>query len=73
MSDKGDDAGVESGVLPTHAVTKEQTVILVRSLLVDWKVLDHLREQGVVEERVAMARANCCAPDGGSCCVNRGG
>jgi hypothetical protein len=71
MSQEGDEAGVESGVLPTHAVTKEETVILVRSLLVDWKVLDHLREHGVIEERLAMARANCCAPDGGSCCVNK--
>jgi hypothetical protein len=62
-----------SGALPTEQVTKEQRVILVRSLLVDWKVFEHLHEQGVVEERFALrAQDGCCKPDGGTCCVNKG-
>jgi hypothetical protein len=62
----------DSGILPTESATKEQTVVLVQSLLVDWKVLDHLHSKGVVEKRFVMgAEAGCCAPDGGSCCVNR--
>lgn len=73
MSQEGDKAGVESGALPTQPATKQETVILVRSLLVDWKVLDHLREHEIIEDQLAMARAGCCAPDGGSCCVNKGG
>jgi hypothetical protein len=32
-----------SGVLPTGSVTKEQRVVLVESLLVDWRVLEHLQ------------------------------
>ena len=62
----------EPSVLPTGSVTKEETVILVRSLLVDWKVLEHLGDKGVIEQRFALrAEAACCKPDGGSCCVNR--
>jgi hypothetical protein len=61
----------EAGDLPTGSATKEETVILVRSLLVDWKVLEHLHEKGVVEERFALRSANCCKPDGGTCCVNK--
>ena len=40
----------EASDLPTEAVTKEETVILVRSLLVDWKVLEHLHQKGIMEE-----------------------
>jgi hypothetical protein len=62
----------ESGVLPTGSVTKEQTVVLVQSLLVDWKVLEHLHEKGIVEKRFTLRdEAGCCAPDGGTCCVNK--
>jgi len=62
---------VEAGSLPTHSVGKEERVILVRSLLVDWKVLDHLQQHAALgAETAQMMRANCCAPDGGSCCVN---
>jgi hypothetical protein len=58
---------------PTKAVTKEETVVLVRSLLVDWKVLEHLQAKGILDERVLMDRedAGCCKPDGGTCCVNK--
>jgi hypothetical protein len=60
------------GVLPTKPLAEEQRVILVRSLLVDWKVLEHLHQKGVVEERFALrAQAGCCKPDGGTCCVNK--
>jgi len=60
------------GVLPTHAVTKEERVVLVQSLLVDWKVLEHLQQKGIIEaRRGASARAGCCKPDGGTCCVNK--
>jgi hypothetical protein len=61
----------ESGVLPTHAVTREETVVLVRSLLVDWKVLEHLQDKGIVDARLTRAEAGCCKPDGGTCCVNK--
>ena len=71
MNSEGDELGDKSGVLPTEAVHKEETVILVRSLLVDWKVLEHLQSQGVVGEQPALMRAQCCKPDGGSCCVNK--
>jgi hypothetical protein len=68
MPDKKDPARV----LPTKRVTQENTLILVQSLLVDWKVFEHLHEQGVVEERFALrAQAGCCKPDGGTCCVNK--
>jgi hypothetical protein len=61
----------EDGVLPTENVTTEETVVLVRSLLVDWKVLKHLHEQGVVKDRPALrSDEGCCKPDGGTCCVN---
>jgi hypothetical protein len=63
----------QSGALPTEAVTKEETVVLVRSLLVDWKVLEHLHQRGLVEEQYLLRRAadGCCKPDGGTCCVNK--
>lgn len=61
------------GDLPTYPVTHEQRVILVESLSVTWKVLDHLRDKGLLpaEEPGLRARANCCKPDGGTCCVNK--
>jgi hypothetical protein len=60
-----------SGVLPTGSVTKEQRVVLVESLLVDWRVLEHLHGKGIMEERFLRATADgCCKPDGGTCCVN---
>jgi hypothetical protein len=60
------------GKVPTEPVTKAETVVLVRSLLVDWQVLEHLQQHKVnaAELRPAMA-ADCCKPDGGTCCVNR--
>lgn len=60
-----------SGVLPTGSVTKEQRVVLVESLLVDWRVLEHLQGKGILEERfLERAADGCCKPDGGTCCVN---
>jgi hypothetical protein len=63
------------GLLPTERATKAQTVVLVQSLLVTWNVLDHLESKGLLRPREEMlklrAAAGCCAPDGGSCCVNR--
>jgi hypothetical protein len=65
----------ESGSLATQRATREQTVVLVQSLLVTWSVLDHLKLKGVIKSRegVSKLRADdgCCAPDGGTCCVNR--
>ena len=61
-----------SGELPTTPVSKQETVILVRSLLVDWKVLEHLHQKGKIERQLTLrAEAGCCKPDGGSCCVNK--
>jgi hypothetical protein len=61
----------EPGVIPTDRVTKQETVVLVRSLLVDWKVLEHMRDHGVSAEQLTKSlRAGCCKPDGGTCCVN---
>lgn len=70
------DQGKKSGSLPTERATKEQTVVLVQSLLVDWKVLDHLKSKGLLtREAILKAREpqadGCCRPDGGTCCVNR--
>jgi hypothetical protein len=70
----------QSGSLPTEAVTTQQTVVLVQSLLVTWKVLDHLKDKGVVgsgrkasgpEDLVRREDAGCCKPDAGPCCVNK--
>jgi hypothetical protein len=69
-----------SGALPTTSATKEQTVVLVQSLLVTWKVLDHLKDKGVIPSRESFSRDlggklraddACCKPDGGTCCVNK--
>ena len=38
------------GVLPTDRVSKQETVVLVRSLLVDWNILEHMRDHGVGAE-----------------------
>lgn len=68
------DAADKSGVLPTEKSTKEQRVILVESLLVTWKVLDHLESKNMLrprELRNEMRAAECCKPDGGTCCVNK--
>jgi len=62
---------LEPGVIPTKPVAKTETVVLMRSLLVDWKVLEHLRDKRVGAEQLkANLRAGCCKPDGGTCCVN---
>ena len=62
----------EQGALPTKKVTTRETVVLVRSLLVDWEVLEHLRGHRVnAAELQPELRAQCCKPDGGSCCVNK--
>jgi hypothetical protein len=62
----------ESAALPTSAVTKEHAVVLMQSLLVDWKVLEHLHQKGAIKGQIALQRdAACCKPDGGTCCVNR--
>ena len=55
----------DHGALPTKSATKTETVVLVRSLLVDWNVLDHLK----VKKMLDVKPAECCKPDGGSCCV----
>ena len=60
-----------AGKLPTEPATTSETVVLVRSLLVDWQVLDHLQTHKVnAAELQPSMRANCCRPDGGTCCVN---
>lgn len=63
----------QPGKLPTKPITSEQRVILVESLHVTWKVLDHLKAKGMLKpeaEGKTMRAAACCKPDGGSCCVN---
>ncbi len=60
----------QSGALPTESVTKEQRVVLVESLSVTWKVLEHLRDKGVIGQKGLLREAGCCKPDGGTCCVN---
>jgi len=65
----------ESGELPTQPVTSEQRVILVESLQVTWKTLQHLRDKGMLKPgrdgTVSLRAADgCCKPDGGTCCVN---
>jgi hypothetical protein len=67
---------LEDGGLPTTPVTKEQRVILVESMLVTWKVLEHLKEKGRLKPEadgqiVLRPDDKCCKPDGGTCCVNR--
>jgi len=57
-------------------MTKEQRVVLVESLLVTWKAMEHLREKGMIKPRgdgtVPLRRDDgCCKPDGGTCCPNR--
>jgi len=66
-----DDSGPAEG-LPVHGATHEQRVILVRSLLVEWNVLEHLqRHDALGRGLAAMRKDGCCKPDGGSCCVNK--
>jgi hypothetical protein len=60
----------QRGGLPTEGVTREQRVVLVESLTVTWKVLEHLRAKGVIAQKGLLREAGCCKPDGGSCCVN---
>jgi|GEM_PF-4012153 len=64
----------QSGELPTVPVTNEQRVVLVESLQVTWKILEHLKDKGMLkiqpDGKVAL-RAGCCKPDGGTCCVNK--
>lgn len=60
----------DSESLPTRGVTRAQTAILVQSMLVDWRVLEHLQQKGIVEDAFAMRADGCCKPDGGTCCVN---
>jgi hypothetical protein len=72
----GDMSEIEktTGSETIKVVSRERTIVLVQSLLVDWKVFEHLRDHGVVEERFALrAQAGCCKPDGGTCCVNKQG
>lgn len=69
------DKKADTGLLPTERATKEQTVVLVQSLLVTWKVFEHLEQKGLLKQaevlKARAAAAGCCAPDGGSCCVNK--
>jgi hypothetical protein len=64
----------QPGELPTEPITQEQRVVLVESLQVTWKVLEHLKAKGMLKPqedgRVAL-RAGCCTPSGGTCCVNK--
>lgn len=57
--------------LSARGITPEQSIMLVQSMLVDWRVMEHLHQQGVVESAFAMREDGCCKPDGGTCCVNR--
>jgi hypothetical protein len=66
----------KSGQLPTNTISKEQRVILVESLLVTWKAMEHLRVKGMIKPlqdgSVPLRRDDgCCKPDGGTCCPNK--
>ncbi|MBO0696954.1 MAG: hypothetical protein J2P46_01040 [Zavarzinella sp.] len=66
----------KSATLPTESITKEQRVVLVESLLVTWKAMEHLREKGMIKPRpdgsMPLRRDDgCCKPDGGTCCPNK--
>lgn len=62
----------QSPALPTRPVVREQTVALVQSMLVDWRVLEHLESKGMIRDPfINRDDAGCCAPDGGTCCVNK--
>ena len=61
--------------MPTESITKEQRVILVESMLVTWKAMEHLRKMGMIKPQedgsVQLRRDDgCCKPDGGTCCPN---
>ena len=57
--------------LSARGVTQPQAVILLQSMMVDWRVMEHLHHHGVVENAFALREADgCCKPDGGTCCVN---
>lgn len=63
------------GELPTESITKEQRVVLVESLLVTWKAMEHLRNKGMIKPledgTVPLNRLEgCCKPDGGTYCPN---
>ena len=63
------------GELPTELITKGQRVVLVESLLVTWKAMEHLRDKGMIKPladgTVPLNRLEgCCKPDGGTCCPN---
>jgi hypothetical protein len=60
----------ESARLSARGVTPQQSVALVQSMLVDWRVMEHLQRNRVVEDAFALREDGCCKPDGGSCCVN---
>jgi len=64
------------GKLPTKPITTKQRVVLVESLQVTWKVLEHLKKKGMLQPqadgKVSLRRDDgCCKPDGGTCCVNK--
>lgn len=65
----------QAGELPTAPLTCEQRVILVESMTVTWKAMEHLRNMGMIRPLAdgsnPLRRADgCCKPDGGTCCPN---
>jgi hypothetical protein len=64
---------------PTVSVSQERVTELMtelekRLMLVTDGTLNHLRSHGVIPQEgdsLRMMRAECCKPDGGTCCVNK--
>lgn len=73
------DEKAHAGKLPTVSVSPERVEELIselknRLMLVTDHTINHLQSHGVIPVHGAtapMARANCCKPDGGTCCVNK--
>jgi hypothetical protein len=61
----------ETGSLPTKPPSPQRTARLTKRLLVTDKALQHLVGHGMISVEQIRA-AGCCAPDGGTCCPNKG-
>jgi bacterioferritin-associated ferredoxin len=61
----------ETGSLPTKSPSPQRTARLTKRLLVTDKALQHLVGHGMITIE-QIRDAGCCAPDGGTCCPNKG-
>lgn len=65
----------QPGELPTEPIATEQRVVLVESMLVTWKAMEHLRKMGMIKPQADGSNQlrredGCCKPCGGTCCPN---